>query len=372
MRGLDITGLACYLQIMPLRNTESLDAANPVVAATWHPTRNADLTPSGVSRASHKRVWWLCPAEPDHEWEATVAGRQVGGCPFCSGRNPSTGHNLAITSPQIAATWHPTRNGDRTPRDVTPHASLRVWWLCPKGHSWRTTIAHRTAGTGCPRCVDGSYRATEPVAVTHPEVAARWHPTRNGSLSPEAITHGSNVRVWWQCPDGPDHEWVQSVKQRCRTGCPFCAGRKVSVLNSLATVSPDLAKLWHPTANGTLTPTQVTAFSTKRVWWKCPHGTDHEWESRIQTNQTSGCPFCAGKRACSTNNLALSDPELAATWHPRRNGNLTPNDVLRFSTRKVWWKCSRSLDHDWQSCVHTRQHQSCPTCTSEGRETRGI
>ena len=58
---------------MPLRNTESLDAANPVVAATWHPTRNADLTSAGVSRASHKRVWWLCPAGPDHEWEATVA-----------------------------------------------------------------------------------------------------------------------------------------------------------------------------------------------------------------------------------------------------------------------------------------------------------
>ncbi|PER51002.1 hypothetical protein COL26_33280 [Bacillus thuringiensis] len=30
---------------------------------------------------------------------------------------------------------------------------------------------------------------------------------------------------------------------------------------------------------------------------------------------------------------------MAANWDYSRNGNITPNDVLRGSGKKYWWKC---------------------------------
>lgn len=53
----------------------------------------------------------------------------------------------------------------------------------------------------------------------------QWHPTLNGSLTPDAVTYGSK-KVWWQCPEG--HVWRAVVYSRTGTkkcGCPVCAGR---------------------------------------------------------------------------------------------------------------------------------------------------
>jgi Probable Zinc-ribbon domain len=37
--------------------------------------------------------------------------------------------------------------------------------------------------------------------------------------------------------------------------------------------------------------------------------------------------------------LAEKFPEVAADWHPARNGDLTPSDVGYASNKKVWWQC---------------------------------
>ena len=136
---------------------------------------------------------------------------------------------------------------------------------------------------------------------THSAIAAEWHPTKNGDLTPDQVVAGSHKKVWWKCPKGTDHEWQATLINRTgsgKTGCPCCAARKVSVTNSLAELFPEIATEWHPTKNGDLTPDLVVAGSGKKVWWKCPKGTDHEWQARLAdrtgTNK-SGCPFCAGQ-----------------------------------------------------------------------------
>ncbi|MFR4757130.1 MAG: zinc-ribbon domain-containing protein [Evtepia gabavorous] len=35
---------------------------------------------------------------------------------------------------------------------------------------------------------------------------------------------------------------------------------------------PALARQWHPTKNGGLTPAAVAPGSRRRVWWQCPQG----------------------------------------------------------------------------------------------------
>ena len=45
--------------------------------------------------------------------------------------------------------------------------------------------------------------------------------------------------------------------------------RKPPKGKSLAEVNPELAKQWHTSKNGDLTPEDVSAGSKKKVWWKC-------------------------------------------------------------------------------------------------------
>jgi len=60
------------------------------------------------------------------------------------------------------------------------------------------------------------------IALTRPAIAEQWHPTRNGDLTPEAVTPGSDQTAWWICDRG--HEWNTTIYRRCkgRPGCPAC------------------------------------------------------------------------------------------------------------------------------------------------------
>jgi hypothetical protein len=71
-------------------------------------------------------------------------------------------------------------------------------------------------------------QSKQSLAVTHPDLAAQWHPTKNGDLTPFDVVAGTGKKIWWKCPNGSDHEWKASGNSRVRpVGCPFCAGHRV-------------------------------------------------------------------------------------------------------------------------------------------------
>jgi len=59
------------------------------------------------------------------------------------------------------------------------------------------------------------------LAETHPELAKQWHPSKNGELSPEKVSKGSNKKVWWKCPEGDDHEWEAIIALRTGKKSPI-------------------------------------------------------------------------------------------------------------------------------------------------------
>jgi hypothetical protein len=66
--------------------TNNLTARYPSIAAEWHPTKNGDVTPDKVVFGSHRKYWWLCGNDSDHEWKTKIFKRtQTGtGCPSCA------------------------------------------------------------------------------------------------------------------------------------------------------------------------------------------------------------------------------------------------------------------------------------------------
>lgn len=104
--------------------------------------------------------------------------------------------------------------------------------------------------------------------------------------------------------------------------------------------------------NAPLTPQTVPRGSKRSMWWKCERG--HEWQAMIYTRTDgSGCPYCAGKKTWpGENDLASQRPDLAAQWHPEKNRDRTPADVLLGSHYKAWWLCEKG--HAWRAEVKSR------------------
>ncbi len=207
----------------------SLGFVDPNTAAQWHPTKNGELTPSDIAAVSNRKVWWQCV--DGHEWQRSVGSmtrRSVAGCPADRGRMTVAGFNdLQTVNPPLAHQWHPTRNGDLTPANVTSGANRNVWWICGLGHEWKTTVnARHNKGLGCQFCARRGARAVPGVtdlATVNGALASQWHPIKNGTLSPGEVLPYSARRVWWQCPNG--HEWRAKVYNRTNGGgCPGCVG----------------------------------------------------------------------------------------------------------------------------------------------------
>ena len=99
----------------------------------------------------------------------------------------------------------------------------------------------------------------------YPDLCAQLHPDNDSDIQPAAISYGSNKKLFWKCPVADDHVWKTSVKERAANGrgCPFCSGRRVSESNSLESLHPELASMWHLAKNNGITPADVTAGSGK-------------------------------------------------------------------------------------------------------------
>ena len=288
--------------------------------------------------------------------------------PVCVGRKVLVGFNdLASQYPNVISEWHPTKNGELTPEGIFATSYKKVWWRCQFGHDWEISPSNRIVrASGCPICSNKQVLVGfNDLATTHSTLTAEWHPTKNGKLTPQALTAGSNKKVWWI--DKFSHEWFTSLSKRTWEGqnCPVCSNNKILVgFNDLATINPLLASEWHPTKNGTLTPNKVISANNSKYWWKCKFG--HEWESSpyARLKLGSGCLVCVNQQILvGFNDLATINPLLASEWHPTKNGTLTPQLFTSGSGIKIWWL--GACGHEWKTTVASRSSGSgCPKCTN--------
>ena len=200
------------------------------------------------------------------------------------------------------------------------------------------------------------------LVITHPEIAAQWHPTKNSKFQLEQMTSRSGKKVWWLGECG--HEWdsVIQVRVRYNSGCPICKGRRLlSGFNDLLTKRPDLVAQWHPTLNGDLSVQDIIYSSGKSAWWLGDCG--HEWEALIR-NRTilgNGCPICKGKKVLvGFNDLATVSPDIAKEWSSRNKA--TPQEVTISSGKEYWWICTHG--HEWKvSPAKRNRGDGCPYCS---------
>ena len=149
-------GTACpYCAGQLADENNCLSTLYPELIKEWHPTKNI-ITPNEVTPNSHKLAWWKCDKAEDHEFQAHIFHRTKhnSGCPCCCGRKIVKSNCLSTTHPQIAKEWHPHKNRNKTPNDVTYACNTAYWFRClvdPK-HEWLARIDSRTSGKNCLYC----------------------------------------------------------------------------------------------------------------------------------------------------------------------------------------------------------------------------
>lgn len=323
--------------------------------AEWHPTLNLPLAFNETLPTSRK-YWWL--GSCDHQWQAPLRKRQQGSkCPYCSNKSVLVGFNdLATTRPAIAAEWHPTKNDNLSPQQVTFGSRKKIWWRGACGHEWEMALTERTTrGAGCHYCSGHRVlRGFNDFASQSPDLLLQWHPTKNIILSHE-VSKKNKKKAWWLGECG--HEWDSTILSRVNgAGCPFCSGNKIlEGFNDLLTLESVIATEWHPIKNGELKPSAFGRGSKEKVWW-LGSGCGHEWQSPIgdRVFKKTGCHLCSGKVIIfGENDLFTLYPNLAKEIHPTKNlPDLDISNERLNSLKKVWWL--GACGHEFESSIRSR------------------
>lgn len=203
------------------------------LAAQWS-SENDRPANSVTLRSNYKALWnGTC----GHQWRATVASRtgslksQPTGCPVCANVLivPEI-NSFEALQPLLMQEWDWEAN-DVLPSDISEKSSALRSWKCSKhGHPYTASPSARVVrGQGCPYCAGKKVLAEfNDLGTVMPKMAAQWHPTKNGSVTPQMVTRASNFRATWRCDVEPTHEWTVRVCDRFTytTDCPHCAAHR--------------------------------------------------------------------------------------------------------------------------------------------------
>ena len=175
---------------------------------------------------------WQCLKDGCREifeatWNAIMSGQN--NCPYCINQKVCLSNCLATTNPKVASEWHPNKNGDLTPYDVTEGSGKEAWWLCNKNikHEWKTEIKGKM---GCPYCSHGHLPSEDyNLLLDNPKLCEEWDYNKNPKR-PEEYTPHSGQFARWKCKEC-GYEWESVIASRNNgIGCPECAESKGEII----------------------------------------------------------------------------------------------------------------------------------------------
>ncbi len=280
--------------------------------------------------------------------------------------------SLAYLYPEVAKEWHPTRNGKLTPDLFTPGSSEEAWWLCSKcGNEWKTPIANRSKGHGCNECANPVRMKTRKQSILakrksiDKEICLLDWDYQLNEHGPEYYTNGSGEVVTWRC-HVCGYRWETAICNRTRdyrNGCPFCSGKVIlRGFNDLPTLRPELMLDWDYENNKDIDPTTIGVGCHDSVSWVC-HKCTYRWPAQVYNRANGkGCPCCANRVVVpGINDLATTDPDLAADWHPTKN-SLKPTEVTRGQSTMIYWRCA-TCGYEWPDTLNHRSGgRGCRIC----------
>ncbi|MFZ2527493.1 MAG: zinc-ribbon domain-containing protein [Rhodococcus sp. (in: high G+C Gram-positive bacteria)] len=318
----------------------------------WDHDSNETSVFETVTVRARRTCNWQCPDCGFQFAEKVCVMTERPRCPDCEARTREAREaddekwkrTPVADVPELAGAW--SDDNDDDPRRVMVAGSGKAYkFRCANGHHPRIRPAlFLTAG--CPHC-RGTKTAThtKSVAELQPELAAQWHPTRNGKHTPENVVWNSERVMWWKS-NCCGHEWPESVRSRDggqRLRCLSCH----TILGSLAWHDPGLAAEWSPANPVTAWHVRPHASLPFVPQWSCVTNPDHVWNAPVSSRSNGAeCPECrqAGKSRVELDHHAAA----LAIFGNARSGITIQHDA--FISRRSW-TTDISVEHQGRTVV---------------------
>lgn len=368
-----VTGASksCGCQI----NTSGLLKDNKELMSRYDYERNKELQLDleNITARSNVKVWWKCD-KCGNSWLAQVASQndknKKHGCPYCAGTLVIKGKtDLQSRFPDIAKEWDFEKNSIMS-NEISAFSGKKVWWICKEGHEWKSTVANRVNGNGCPRCNIEKVNSFCEQAVYY-YIKQAFPDAINSDthigMELDIFIPSKNVAIEY---DG--EAWHKSTKkieidikknELCKTyGITLIRVREPKLVPIEGCIS---FVRTNSTTNDTLDHVICDVLHYLKIY-------------DVQVNTTSDTPKILEQFATKKyeNSLANIYPELVKEWHPIKNGSLTPDKVNKASRYKVWWICPKG--HEYQMTISNRTRiekvqtngkkvkaQGCPYCAGK-------
>lgn len=334
-------------------------------ARYWHPTKNGNANMRKITLNSRVKYWFICE-DCGHDFCITIDLLKRGhycsycinlkrcdqpSCKFCF-EHSFAGH-------EKSKYWHPIKNGDVKPRNISPSTNKKYWFYCGEcGHDFSISLNHIQRGVWCGyctntiRCNEISCKSCFKNSFASNEKSKYWHPTKNGNIWPRDVAISSGEEYWFHCEDC-GHDFCNNLAKIERgVWCAYCANKKrcdhasctFCFANSFA--NSEKAKYWHPTKNENVKPRDIAAAHSGNKYWFVCEKCNHDFDMVVSSiRRGSWCPYCAHQKRCDELscefcfNSSFAGCKRSAFWHPTKNGDVKPRDVAAYSKNKYWFIC---------------------------------
>jgi rubredoxin len=323
----------------------NLELGSPEISKEWDKEKNIGKLPSDFRPASNQYAWWLC-STCGHSWSTRISNRtSLGrGCPLCANKIVVTGKNdLATTRPYLSIEWHPTKNKQLTPENITYGSGKKVWWLCPNNHEYEATILHRAHGTECPKCNEGRQTSFAEQATyfyikqLYPDALNRYSAKFLGRM--ELDIHIPSIKLAIEY-DGEAWHKKNTIKREERKYqlCKENGIKLIRLREKMPEFPSDIAdemfgmdRLYEPKNLEQMLGELLKRINYSETWMlNCP----------IDINVSRDRPeILRYKTDLKTRSLKYLYPEISKEWCSTKNGNQLPEHFQPGSDFKAWWEC---------------------------------
>lgn len=357
-----------------IHNTAGLLKDNAELMQKYDFEKNSGINLDSLTARASKKIWWKCNV-CGNSWFATIASQNdkiKHGCPYCAGSLVIKGKtDLLSRYPDLVNEWWDYSKNKIDPSEISCFSGKKVWWKCKENHSWKSTVANKVNGSGCPKCnIENVNSFCEQAVFFY--IKQVFPDAINGDthvgMELDIFIPSKNVAIEydgeaWHKSDKKNKIDIQKNDLCISKGIELIRIREPKLFpidNCKTFVRTD------STSNGSLDTVIYEVLSY--LFPSCKIDINTLRDTSMILEQYANKKY--------NNSLAYVFPEIAAEWHPTKNGNLSPDKVNKGSRYKVWWL--GTCGHEWQMkvCERTkpvrlmkngklRKPQGCPYCSGK-------
>lgn len=326
-----------------------------------------EITPKDVSWGTHKKVYWVC-SKCGNIYLSSIVKRTIGrNCPICAGKKVILGYNdFATLCPNLLKEWDFSKNVI-SPYEITKGSNKKVWWVCPKGHSYEAVVNIRTREnkpSSCPFCsTNTSIPEISLFLILSKLFKNVEHRKKINNIEYDICINDLRLLIEY---DGEywhkNRRDIENRKEKTANAFDYDFIRIYEVRD----IDLDILKI---DKNICYIDGKIAKNITSLIKYFLKYlALRNHLNIDINNLDLNNIEIEAREYkdfGILKNSLKTLRPDIAKEWHPIKNGTLKPDSFAVQSNYKAWWICKKG--HEWKTSIahRTRDNTKCPYCTNE-------